>query len=95
MPVLASLIVFGVVFYLLMRLGCGARMVHGLHEEAGLQQGVEDPVCGMTVDPESSYSLAREGRRVRFCSLDCLQRYERNPEAFSGDAHAAGHPGGV
>jgi xanthine dehydrogenase accessory factor len=40
-----------------------------------------DPVCGMTVDPESSrYRATRAGVDYWFCSPGCLADFERDPD---------------
>ncbi len=90
MELVAALLIFGVVFYLLMRLGCGARMVHGmtLSGSAGTRAGGEsvettDPVCGMTVEAADSISEEHGGRVFRFCSEDCHRRFKAHPEMYA------------
>ena len=40
-----------------------------------------DPVCGMTVDSESSrYRTTRAGVEFWFCSSGCLAEFERDPD---------------
>ena len=93
MEIVAALLIFGAVFYLLMRWGCGARMVHGLAlsgrvgtvgTSAG-HVGVEalDPVCGMTVKEADSISEEHGGRVFRFCSEDCHSRFKAHPEIYT------------
>lgn len=42
-----------------------------------------DPVCGMAVSSESSsYYSDYRGTRYYFCSEDCKQRFDQNPERF-------------
>src|SRR5438128_2134827 len=42
-----------------------------------------DPVCHMTVDPESSAgSFVHEGKTYHFCSNHCLQKFSQNPPQF-------------
>ena len=54
-----------------------------------------DPVCGMTVDPESAAGTSDyEGRRYLFCSSSCLTRFQAAPEQYirhrsTEEAHAA------
>lgn len=52
---LISLLLFAAFFYLMMRFGCEAHMVHGHGggREAGARH--KDPVCGMDVDPKQGY----------------------------------------
>ena len=42
-----------------------------------------DPVCGMTVHPESAAgSSVHEGRTYYFCSTGCLDKFRQDPAAF-------------
>jgi Cu+-exporting ATPase len=42
-----------------------------------------DPVCGMTVDPESAAGSAEYGGTTYyFCSQGCLEKFQRDPKAF-------------
>src|ERR1051325_747990 len=48
-----------------------------------IQPGVIDPVCGMTVDPNSAAgSYEYKGKTYYFCSTHCLHRFEKGPESF-------------
>jgi hypothetical protein len=54
---LSSFLIFSVFFYLIMRFGCGAHMMHGHH---GLPNNSNfdplfDPVCGMKVEEKEGY----------------------------------------
>ncbi len=43
-----------------------------------------DPVCGMEVDPETAeYRSAYKGKDYYFCSFDCKQQFEQEPEAYT------------
>lgn len=44
--------------------------------------GVLDPICGMTVDPETAISVTRDGETFYFCCEGCLNKFE-NPESHS------------
>ena len=47
------------------------------------RQTVTDPVCGMTVDPESAAgSFDYKGQAYYFCSLHCLEKFREDPEGF-------------
>lgn len=66
---LLSFLVFAAFFYLMMRFGCGAHMVHGNHGGHGHEgnQGADkgsakDPVCGMPVDPARVIPSTFKGR---------------------------------
>jgi len=44
---------------------------------------VRDPVCGMTIPPESAAGTHQHaGMTYYFCSTSCLDRFKANPEAF-------------
>ena len=61
--------------------------------EAGRQ--AIDPVCGMTVKPESPHRFVHQGTEYRFCSARCLERFRADPAAFldgDGDRRAAPAP---
>ena len=85
MDTLLSLLVFGALFFFMMRFGCGAHMSHGRGHGHRLSGGANpdvvtrDPVCGMEVPADSGYSKIVEGREVRFCSKRCLEEFEAAP----------------
>jgi YHS domain-containing protein len=84
---LLSFLIFGGLFFLMMRYGCGAHMAHGGHGEHGSQStGNEekhtDPVCGMDVDMSQGYGKMHEGQLYRFCSRSCLDRFEADPGKY-------------
>lgn len=88
MELIATLLVFGFVFYVLMRWGCGARMVHGLAAggigtAAVMHLEDTDPVCGMKVEAEGAVLLEHGSRVIRFCSEDCRKRFLAHPEAYA------------
>lgn len=100
---LLGLLAFGVLFYLMMRFGCGAHMVHGRHGgghegHGGPGGGAKDPVCGMQVGADAAYAKMHAGTRYWFCSKDCLDKFEAEPEKYAirvaqGSAHGGGHGG--
>ncbi len=48
-----------------------------------LERSTIDPVCGMTVTPESAAgSFAYEGQTYYFCNPHCLQKFRDDPERF-------------
>lgn len=42
----------------------------------------KDPVCGMTVKPESPHHYAYHGTDYRFCSAKCLAKFQASPDAY-------------
>jgi len=86
---LLGLLVFGVLFFLMMRFGCGAHMMHGGghehgggHGGRGAEVGGKDPVCGMQVGADSGYTKMHAGSRYWFCSKDCLDKFESEPDKY-------------
>ena len=80
---LLSLLVFAGLFYLMMRFGCGAHMIHG--HGGGQHQSTDnhkDPVCGMDVDPSEGYGKVHKGALYRFCSRSCLDKFENDPDQY-------------
>lgn len=48
---------------------------------------VIDPICGMTVNPESAAgSFEFEGKQYYFCSRHCLEKFRANPQSFLNPA---------
>jgi Cu+-exporting ATPase len=46
-------------------------------------QKVIDPVCGMSIDPETAAGRSTfEGRDYFFCSKACKDEFDRNPEKY-------------
>ncbi|HEX5961642.1 MAG TPA: heavy metal translocating P-type ATPase [Rhodanobacteraceae bacterium] len=56
-------------------------------------QGAIDPVCGMTVDPETSkHRAVHAGHTYHFCSARCREKFVADPDRYlAGDAHAHVH----
>ena len=83
---------FGLIFYLMMRFGCGAHTVHGRHGgHAGddAAAGGKDPVCGMQVRGDRGYTKVHEGTRYAFCSRDCPEKFEADPGRYAARPQAA------
>jgi Cu+-exporting ATPase len=54
---------------------------HGEHDQS--EQNVEDPVCGMTVDPHvAKYRRKHNGRTYYFCSATCDDKFVTNPAQY-------------
>ena len=103
---LGSLLLWGGLFYLMMRFGCGAHMMgghgHGGHGDSGPAggSGNKDPVCGMTVDPKNAAAAAvHGGRTYYFCSTKCRDEFEKAPGKYirataQGGQEQSGHQHG-
>ncbi len=60
---------------------------HGMPKTAsappdGVSQTLKDPVCGMTVTPQSPHVLEHEGKAVYFCSAGCKGKFSANPAKY-------------
>lgn len=97
---LVWLLVWGGLFYVMMRYGCGAHMMGGHSHghggrpdrEPAAVDGTKDPVCGMPVDPSHAKAASVQGGRTYyFCSVSCREKFEQNPAKFvstrSQEAH--------
>ncbi len=100
---LVSFLLFAAFFFLMMRFGCGAHAGHGghhgNHENHGSDNGHitasgTDPVCGMHVDAGAGFAKTYRGAKYRFCSRDCLEKFDAAPDKYSGKLpQADGHGG--
>lgn len=55
------------------------------HEHQTLAE-VIDPVCGMSIAPEDAMGTADyKGVRYHFCSPSCLEKFQADPESYTGD----------
>ncbi|MBI3772745.1 MAG: YHS domain-containing protein [Gammaproteobacteria bacterium] len=85
---LFSFLLFAVLFYVMMRFGCGAHMVHGHggHEghagHGGDEEKYIDPVCGMEVEANKGYGKMYQDRLYRFCTRSCLDKFDTDPERY-------------
>ena len=56
---------------------------HAHEHRAMTTPAVEDPVCGMDVDPSASeYTAVHDGSTYFFCSAHCKARFDANPEQY-------------
>jgi len=94
---LGSLLFWGVLFFLMMRYGCGAHMMggHGKHGGHGGSGGGTDPVCGMSVDPgKAAGASVHGGKTWYFCSASCRDKFEKEPEKYTAAAAREEHQHG-
>ena len=88
------ILLWGGLFFLMMRYGCGAHIMgghghHGGHGETEPTAGGKnkDPVCGMTVDPKNAAAAAvHGGQTYYFCSTSCRDEFEKDPEKYGGSS---------
>jgi len=82
---LLTLLLLAVFFFVIMRFGCGAHMMNGGHGKDKNQNNIKkhiDPVCGMEVPVDKGYGKMHEGNLYRFCSRECLDKFELEPEQY-------------
>ncbi len=46
------------------------------------KQLVQDPVCGMQVDPAKAISVDHNGEKVYFCSQGCATKFQADPDKY-------------
>ena len=87
---LLTLLIIGLVFFLMMRFGCGAHMMHGGHGKSSVHthdnRSGTDPVCFKEVPADSGFSMAYLGKTYRFCSRECLNKFDREPNKYLAQA---------
>jgi Cu+-exporting ATPase len=55
----------------------------GAHPVVGGSSAVNDPVCGMMVDPrEAAGQIEHNGWSYYFCSRNCAERFKKDPQHF-------------
>jgi YHS domain-containing protein len=48
-----------------------------------------DPVCGMNVNPDEAIDYDEyKGKEYYFCSVECAEKFEADPERYAGPASA-------
>jgi Cu+-exporting ATPase len=55
----------------------------------------KDPVCGMTVKPDSPFRASHAGQSYRFCSAKCQAKFEAEPQRYLAPAAAEEVPTGT
>jgi YHS domain-containing protein len=99
MPSWAYLLLWGAVFLLFMRFGCGGHVMghgHGRHSgrhgddstgAAGTRgqspEKAVDPVCNMSVETKTAKTAAYEGTVYYFCSQSCRDKFEASPQTYA------------
>ena len=79
-----SFLIFAGLFYFMMRYGCGAHMIHGHKHGQNDETTIKDidPVCGMEVGSSKGYGKMYKDTLYRFCSRDCLDKFEQRPDKY-------------
>jgi YHS domain-containing protein len=89
---LGWLLVWGALFFVMMRYGCGAHMMgrHGKrkHHSSAADGDTKDPVCGMSVSTEKAAAASvLKGNTYYFCSRSCRDKFEQAPDTYVAAAH--------
>jgi YHS domain-containing protein len=79
---LFTLLLYAGLFYFLMRFGCGAHTAHGHHKKKVVSAPTIDPVCGARIEEEQGYGKLQQGHLFRFCSKECLDEFDNNPDKY-------------
>lgn len=54
-----------------------------MHQKEQITNRTNDPVCGMTVDPEhAAATRGHAGKQYFFCCAHCAQKFETNPQQY-------------
>lgn len=85
-----SFLIFAGLFYVMMRYGCGAHMIHGHHGKHKKSKTDTDPVCGMNIDIDKGYGKMHKSTLYRFCSRKCLDLFEDSPEKYTKQSTSDG-----
>ncbi len=66
--------------------GHGHHHGHGTTPQASADGVLKDPVCGMTVTPQSPHHVEHEGRPYYFCSARCHDKFVADPTRYTSGA---------
>jgi P-type Cu+ transporter len=56
---------------------------HGHRLQGATDGALKDPVCGMSVQPDTRHRYPHNGADVLFCSAHCRERFIKDPAAFA------------
>lgn len=98
METLLTIAVWGGLFFLMMRFGCGSHLMGGGHKKGQAQTPPEkietpalrwvpaekdvDPVCKKTIATSTAKTSVYDGKVYSFCSRDCREVFEVAPELY-------------
>jgi len=96
---LGWLLLWGGLFFVMMRYGCGAHIAgghgHGGHGKHGASGEERDPVCGMAVDPgKAAGASVHAGETYYFCSTSCRDTFEKAPAKYAAARARSEHQHG-
>lgn len=75
------LIVGSLFYWMMSKIGSGSRRNSGSAGKGSypIGQMVEDPVCGMFIDPKTSIKSRFKGKSFYFCSSECKEKFDKQP----------------
>lgn len=99
MESLLYFIVWGALFFVIMRIGFGAHVVGRGEDNSKTGEPHNkaarwippksdfDPVCDKVVHPEQALSSVYDGHVYYFCGTDCRAAFEATPEHYLSNSH--------
>lgn len=86
------IVIWGVLFFFMMRFGCGSHIGgHGGGHGGPPGGKAKDPVCGMEVDPQNAKAASvYRGTTYYFCSASCRDKFDQAPEKYADHAQLQG-----
>lgn len=48
----------------------------------GLERKLQDPVCGMQVEPDTPFRRTYNNRAYYFCSMHCADKFQGEPDLY-------------
>lgn len=97
---LGWLLIWGALFFVMMRYGCGAHMLgghknHSKHRNSPPDGETIDPVCGMSLIREKAAAASvLRGNTYYFCSTSCRDKFEKEPTKYQSDTTPGNNTGG-
>jgi YHS domain-containing protein len=89
MPRILFFLVIGYVLYRIIK-GFLRKRVPQPPLRTGEVETFRDPVCGVYVTSEDAVIARLDGKRIHFCSTECLEKYRQDYENTSTHAHKSG-----
>lgn len=80
-------LLWALLFFVLMRFGCGAHVMGHGHRHHGaddivMPKSATDPVCGMKVETATAKSTVHDKHIYYFCSAKCRDSFEASPRTY-------------
>ena len=63
-----------------------------MRKEIPMAETLKDPVCGMELTYENAQARSEyDGQTYYFCSLDCKEQFDQNPEKYANQEQETRH----